>query len=293
MRACRERGAAAALAAFAALLAGTAVAPPPAAAGARLGLGLVAEPPSPLASAPASDLVRYAAYRTTGGQLVIRDTLTGRSRRAPLGRTCYPAAVGAGQVLVDCFSELPDVLPLKRIGDALAVDVTTGRGRRFYSNPDGTANPALAIGRYWARTGCLEGDCVAFYFNLRTQAVRRLTDLPLRDLDSPMLARRRPRPLGFPRLQARGNLEYLRLDRDRRVLLDRCPRGCSYFQLSGGLVTWTSTQQAVRALRVSDLRRYRWAFDGTGLYALHTRSEILVMSGKVGVGNRLYAIKAP
>ena len=58
-------------------------------------------------------------------------------------------------------------------------------------------------------------------------------------------------------------------------------------------MTWTSTQRVVRALRVSDLRRYSWAFDGTGLYALHTRSEILVMSGKVGVGNRLYAIKAP
>ena len=67
MRVCRERGVAAALAAFAALLAGTAVAPPPAAAGARLGLGLVAEPPSPLASAPASDLVRYAAYARRAG----------------------------------------------------------------------------------------------------------------------------------------------------------------------------------------------------------------------------------
>ena len=74
MRVCRERGVAAALAAFAALLAGTAVAPPPAAAGARLGLGLVAEPPSPGDHALMLGEVTGAGVRRQGRPMILYDT---------------------------------------------------------------------------------------------------------------------------------------------------------------------------------------------------------------------------
>ncbi len=273
------------------MLAGTSSA----ASAARVSLGPVDGSPAPIARSAVSDLIRYVAYRTVGGMLVIRDTRTGRSRQAPLGRLCYPADLHAGRVLIDCLSDRSVPGQVVLLGDAGTVDVQTRRARTFFTAPAAESYPPLlSIGRYWAGAGCVQGepgpDCVSLYNNLRTGARRRLFGVPLGDLDSPTLARVRSRPETFPRLELRGNTEYVRVSRTRRVRL--CTGACSSVQLSAGLVTWVTGRQ-VRALRLRDQHRYRWTFPTPYTSALHTADEIIVSSAQLGGAVRLFAIAAP
>lgn len=249
---------------------------------------------------------RFAAYSQDGSHLVIRDTVTKRQRKLPLGVGCGVEDGARGFFLLNCSTPAGDATPYVLRAGSGALVQPPGEGKNYFPSSD----YFFAVGTQWlAGVNAGSGRVVSEYINWHTGRIVGTHDeggdptVP-RDLNSASLAALGPtgRYAVFQRLGAMTVTQgeqlsdplVLRVRGHRRVILDQCESVCSSVTLGPKVVTWASAR--AHAYVIKTHRRFAWKFGGTlahNVAVQQVAKTIYVNVGNPSRGFRVFAIAMP
>ena len=231
-------------------------------------------------SYPFSDGVRYVLINRAPGVIRVLDTRTGRGRDVTVRDMCAARGATANWGLVTCNDD-PNPW-LMRLSTRRMAPINFGSSREM--NWSG-------IGRHWLVGHYTINRPVVVYTAWREDERGRRDgfsgdgfESPRFDPDDPALRPISDQHVIFDRdgngvlkdlRKARGTDTRLVLDRgSRRVVLSRCPRGCSNGTLSAGVATWREGRR-VHAYVERTRRRGSWTASNPNTI-VHTRTHVIV-----------------
>lgn len=256
------------------------------------------------ATGPVQTDIRYAAWPTADGVVVLDTRTGGLSQHQPPTPLCRYRALGAAQLLWECgYDDWRDWPPRARVEHIPSRSIRTFEVR-YGEQLD-------SIGRHWVHGLASDNHYsgVSHWVNIATSKTssssQRMARREVEDLDEPGLYRKLCAPLardpspyyedtgtqrnGNPYLPYAYEPPYGLRHNGGQLTVDRCGSSDLVYldgrarssQLLGGWVTWVRGQR-VNAFFPGRRQRFSWRFDQrdaateSKLFAAHTRSHVFV-----------------